>query len=86
MPCLNFIKGTCCPHYDEEPERKPTVRKFLMNKKIKNVYAVDGGAALHIKNEQSFTAVVFKKNKSSYLINIEDKNVIEKSFRKKILI
>jgi len=86
MPCLNFIKGTCCPHYDEEPERKPTVRKFLMNKKIKNVYAADGGAALHIKNEQSFTAVVFKKDKSSYLVNIEDKNIIEKSFRKKILI
>ena len=21
MPCLNFVRGTCCPHYDEEPGR-----------------------------------------------------------------
>ena len=20
MSCLNFVKGTCCPHYDEEPK------------------------------------------------------------------
>ena len=32
MPCLNFIKGTCCPHYDEEPERKPAVKKLLLSK------------------------------------------------------
>ena len=26
MTCMNLIKGCCCPHYDEEPERKPTVK------------------------------------------------------------
>ena len=29
MDCLGFVKGNCCPHYDEEPERRPTVAKFL---------------------------------------------------------
>ena len=48
MSCLNFVKGTCCPHYDEEPERKPAVKKFLMSGKIKDVYAVDGGVALSL--------------------------------------
>ena len=33
MPCMNIIKGTCCPHYDEEPERKPTVKKLIVSKK-----------------------------------------------------
>ena len=23
IDCLSFINGTCCPHYDEEPERRP---------------------------------------------------------------
>ena len=23
LPCLGFVKGICCPHYDEEPERIP---------------------------------------------------------------
>ena len=86
MPCLNFIKGTCCPHYDEEPERKPAVKNFLLRNKIKNVYAVDGGAALHIKDEKIFKSVIFKKNKSSYLVDIKKKNINEKSFKKTILI
>ena len=86
MPCLNFVKGTCCPHYDEEPERKPAVKKLLLTNKIKNVYAVDGGAALHIKDEKVFKSVIFKKNKSSYLVDIKKKSINEKSFKKTILI
>ena len=86
MPCLNFVKGTCCPHYDEEPERKPAVEKLLLTNKIKNVYAVDGGAALHIKNEKIFKSVIFKKNKSGYLVDIKKKSINEKSFKKIILI
>ena len=86
MPCLNFIKGTCCPHYDEEPERKPAVKNFLLRNKVKNVYAVDGGAALHIKDEKIFKSIIFKKNKSSYLVNVKKKNINEKSFKKTILI
>ena len=86
MPCLNFVKGTCCPHYDEEPERKPAVKKLLLTNKIKNIYAVDGGAALHIKNEKIFKSVIFKKNKSGYLVDIKKKSINEKSFKKIILI
>ena len=86
MPCLNFVKGTCCPHYDEEPERKPVVKNFLLKNKIKNVYAVDGGAALHVKDEKIFKSVIFKKNKNSYLVEVKEKKVNEKSFKKIILI
>ena len=86
MPCLKFIKGTCCPHYDEEPERKPAVKNFLLRNKVKNVYAVDGGAALHIKDEKIFKSIIFKKNKSSYLVDVKKKNINEKSFKKIILI
>ena len=86
MPCLNFVRGTCCPHYDEEPERKPFVNKLLDRKKVKKIYAVDGGVALHIKNEENFKSVVFRKTKSSYAVSLERKNLIEKSFRKVILV
>ena len=86
MPCLNFVRGTCCPHYDEEPERKPFVKELLDRKKVKKIYAVDGGVALHIKNEENFKSVVFRKTKSSFAVSLERKNLIEKSFRKIILI
>ena len=82
MPCLNFIKGTCCPHYDEEPERRPTVKKLLLSNKIKDVFAVDGGAALHIKDEKIFKSVVFRNEKSSYFVSYDGKKINEKSFKK----
>ena len=82
MPCLNFIKGTCCPHYDEEPERRPAVKKLLQSNKTKDVFAVDGGAALHIKDEKIFKSVVFRKEKSSYLVLQDGKEINEKSFKK----
>ena len=86
MPCLNFIKGTCCPHYDEEPERRPTVKKLLLSNKIKDVFAVDGGAALHVKDEKIFKSVVFRNKKSSYFVSCEGKKINEKSFKKTTLI
>ena len=86
MPCMNFIKGTCCPHYDEEPQRKPTVKKLILANKVKNIYAVDGGVALHIKNEKNFKSVVFRKDKNSYEVSSKKGNIIEKSFRKVILL
>ena len=82
MPCLNFIKGTCCPHYDEEPERRPAVKKLLLSNKTKDVFAVDGGAALHIKDEKIFKSVVFRNEKSSYLVSHDGKKINEKSFKK----
>jgi len=86
MPCLNFIKGTCCPHYDEEPERRPAVKKLLLSNKTKDVFAVDGGAALHIKDEKIFKSVVFRNEKSSYLVSYDGKKINEKSFKKSKLI
>lgn len=82
MPCMDFVKGTCCPHYDEEPERKPTVKKLISNSKVKSIYAVDGGAALHIKNEKNFKSVSFKNYKNAYEVTLDKNNVIENSFRK----
>ena len=29
IDCLGFVEGVCCPHYDEEPNRIPYVKKIL---------------------------------------------------------
>jgi aminopeptidase N len=86
MPCMNFVKGTCCPHYDEEPERKPIVKKIILTNKVKKIFAIDGGAALHIKNEKYFKSVIFKIAKSSYAVSSNKGNLIECSFKKLTLI
>ena len=29
LDCLGLLKGTCCPHYDGEENRRPSVESFL---------------------------------------------------------
>ena len=80
MDCLCFIEGACCPHYDEEPQRKPSLNKFITEKVLKSCYAVDGGCALHIEDEKEFKSVVFSENKNSFLVEMKGNKVAEKPY------
>ncbi len=77
LDCLGFTKGSCCPHYDEEAERKPSLSKFILNKEINDCYAVEGGCALHIVNDEVYKAVSFKENKNALLVKSENEQIIE---------
>ena len=59
IDCLGLVSGNCCPHYDEELERKPSLTKFLKDKVLDNCFAIEGGCALHIKNDAVFSAISF---------------------------
>ena len=82
IDCLAYTKGNCCPHYDEEPERKPSLSNFITNRKINDCYAIDGGCALHFKNDQVYKAISFKDGKNSYLTKNEKGVVTETALPK----
>ncbi len=78
MPCMNFIAGNCAPHYDEEPQRRPTTKRLLKNHAIDAMYGIEGGAALHFIDEQPHKTVRFKKNKHAYRVTLQD-GVVQES-------
>tara|TARA_B100000700_G_scaffold324919_1_gene432293 strand:+ start:2473 stop:3165 length:693 start_codon:yes stop_codon:yes gene_type:complete len=80
LPCLDLIKGTCCPHYDEEESRIPFVNKVLKNKNITNCISIEGGAAMHFVDGKPFKNVSFKKNKNTYNVYFENNQIIQKPF------
>ena len=80
MDCLGFVKGACCPHYDEEPERRPSLKNFLSQKVLESCYAVDGGCALHILDEKEYRSIAFSKNKNSFHVEFKNDKVVENSF------
>ena len=82
LPCLDFISGTCCPHYDEEPSRIPYVKKILLDKKVSNCISIEGGSAMHFINGKPFKNVSFKNNKNSYNVFLDNNDVVEKPFEK----
>ena len=80
LPCLDFIDGTCCPHYDEEPSRIPFVKKILSKKEVTNCIAIEGGAALHLIDGRPFKNVSFKNNKNSYNVYYDKNKILHKPF------
>ena len=82
MDCLGFVKGACCPHYDEEPERKPFVSKSLSNNDMDSCYSVDGGCALHMIDGEPFKSIVFKKKKNAFLVTMDNSVLNEKAYTK----
>ena len=77
LDCLGFLPGMCCPHYQEEPERRPSVHKFLKKRKSLSGYAVDSGSAVHFKNENYHKSIQFYQDSFVYYVSCEYGKVIE---------
>tara|TARA_Y100001968_G_C19411734_1_gene746684 strand:- start:471 stop:1148 length:678 start_codon:yes stop_codon:yes gene_type:complete len=82
LPCLDFISGTCCPHYDEEPARIPYVKKILLEQKVSNCISIEGGAAMHFIDGKPFKNISFKNKKNTYNVFLDNNNIIEKPFER----
>ena len=82
LPCLGFVKGICCPHYDEESARRPFVEKALKDNLIDHCLSVEGNCALHIKNDKPVKAINFGNNKNSYNTTLVNGEVLEEAFER----
>ena len=81
MDCLGFVDGNCCPHYDEEEERRPAVYKFLKNGKLEQCYAIEGGCAIHCVDDEIQNAVSFAPNKKAFFITTHNGVITEKELK-----
>jgi dipeptidase E len=48
---LGLIDASACPHYDGEPERRPTYRRLVAGGELGDGWAADEGAALVFSGE-----------------------------------
>ncbi len=78
LPCLGIVNGSCCPHYDEEKNRRPAVMKMLKEGLLKDCFCIEEGSALHFKNDDLYTNVSFSEKKKSYITKWENGSFIEK--------
>ena len=82
MDCLAFVEGTCCPHYDEEPARRPFVKKALSENVIDHCLSIEGNCALHLKDDKPFKAINFGSNKNTYNVTFSDNELKEQTFER----
>jgi dipeptidase E len=68
LPCLGWLPGACCPHYDGEAERRPAVHEFVKNGRIAKTLALDDGAAAHFVGRKLVRIVTSRPQAGAYLI------------------
>lgn len=73
---LGFIEGSACPHYDGEPERRPTYQRLIASG-LEAGYAADDGAALHFHNGQLLEVVTSRPKANAYRLELVDGQVVE---------
>ena len=76
IPCLGFVKGVCCPHYDEEPERIPYVEEMLESKNIDECIAIEGYCALHLIDDKPRFSVSFKNETNTHHVVCNNNEII----------
>ena len=77
MDCLSIVPGACCPHYDSEADRRPTVHNLIKNAKMNECYCAEDGSALHFKEGALHTAVNFYKGAQSYIVKDNSGDIVE---------
>lgn len=71
IKCLGFLKGSNCPHYDGEIDRRPTYHKLIESKEIQAGIAVDDGVAIHYKEQGISKIVSSRPNAKAYNVSFE---------------
>lgn len=85
LPCLGFLPGSCCPHYDGEPERRPGYRELLGQNDIMPGYAIDDGAAIHFVGNEINRVIVCRPDAGAYYVQAVAGSIHEQSLRSEFI-
>lgn len=80
IDCLGIVNGIACPHYDEEKEREPFVKKIIQTQKINSCICIEGNCALHIKDDFKYESINFGIEKKCLKISMKNDMFIEEYF------
>jgi dipeptidase E len=77
LNCLGLLPGSFSPHYDGEPQRRPSLHRLLAAGAILPGYAADNSAAIHFVDGQVLRAVRSMPNAQAYRVSLQGGVVVE---------
>jgi dipeptidase E len=69
VKCLGFLKGSHCPHYDREADRRPLYRKLIASGEMKPGYACDNDAGIYFEDNEVKRVVATRANAKVYYVS-----------------
>ncbi len=76
LDCLGFLKGSHCPHYDGEINRRPSYHKLIKNG-MKPGFAIDDSAAIHFENQEIKNIISSRIDARAYRVFEQNSEIIE---------
>ena len=66
LQCLGFLPGSCCPHYDGEAERRPSLHRLLAAGEMVAGIAIEDWTGVHFKGKEIYRVVSAKSGSRAY--------------------
>jgi peptidase E len=85
LPCLGWLAGSACPHYDGEAQRRPAFHRLLGEGRIPDGYAADDGVALHFIDDKLAHVVASRPAANAFRLSIRDGAVLEVALPVRVL-
>ncbi|WP_368505048.1 Type 1 glutamine amidotransferase-like domain-containing protein [Alkalihalophilus sp. As8PL] len=73
IKCLGLLKGSNCPHYDGEKERRPAYHELVKSRKIQSGIATDDGVAIHYIDQEIKKIVSSRPQAKAYRVSQTNK-------------
>jgi dipeptidase E len=75
---LGLLAGSCCPHYDGEPQRRPTYHRLVGAGELAGGWAADDGAALVFAGAELVEVVSSRPGAAAYRVELDETGVRER--------
>lgn len=79
IKCFGFLKGSNCPHYNGELDRRPSYHKLISTRQLQSGIAVDDGVGLHFIDLDINKIVSSRPNGKAYKVDYLDNQIIEEA-------
>ena len=77
LDCLGFLSGSCCPHYDGEAERRPSLHRLLAGGEMVSGIAIEDWTGVHFKGTEIHRVISAKTGSRAYSVRAVNGSVQE---------
>ncbi|MEJ2262552.1 MAG: peptidase E [Anaerolineales bacterium] len=79
LDCLGFLPGSCCPHYDGEPERQAIFHELILKGEILPGFGLEDSAAIHFIDQDIYRIIASEPDAKVYQVRRANGTVEERA-------
>jgi len=82
---LGYLPGSACPHYDGEPERRPTYLRMIEDGIALPGLALQDGVAAHFVDGDLHQVVTSRRGSQGFYVSVQNGEVVEEPLQTRFL-